>query len=116
MPKPLQLLRDRYQLQKILGQNAGRQTWLALDTQSQNQVVVKLLTFSDRVQWDQVRLFEREAKILKYLDHLQIPQYRDFFCLDDQQLWSGLVQSYIPALSLKQRLEPIRKLHQPARQ
>jgi hypothetical protein len=52
MPKPLQLLRDRYQLQEILGENAGRQTWLVLDIQSQSQLVVKLLTFSDRVQWD----------------------------------------------------------------
>lgn len=100
-----QILQDRYQLQRLLGQNAGRETWLAEDKQAQTPVVVKLLTFSDRVQWDQLRLFEREAQILKQLTHPQIPQYHDFFCLDDRLLWFGLVQSYVPGRSLKQLLE-----------
>ena len=100
-----QVLQGRYQLQQILGHNAGRQTWLAVDVQNQTPVVVKLLTFSDRVQWDQLRLFEREAQVLKYLDHSRIPQYRDFFCLDDRLFWFALVQDYIDGSTLKQLLE-----------
>jgi serine/threonine protein kinase len=100
-----QILRDRYSLKRILGQNAGRQTWLAGDLHTQTPVVVKLLTFSDRVQWDQVRLFEREAQVLQNLSHPQIPHYCDSFCLDDRLMWFALVQSYIPGRSLKQLLE-----------
>ncbi len=51
MPKPLEVLCDRYQLQSSLGRNAGRQTWLAFDQKLNCQVVVKLLTFSDQMEW-----------------------------------------------------------------
>jgi serine/threonine protein kinase len=111
MLQSLQILRDRYQLQKRLGHNAGRQTWLALDTKTQSPVVVKLLTFTDQVQWDQIRLFEREAKILKHLDHAQIPQYLDCFCLKDRQIWGGLVQTYVPAPSLQHLLNQKRRFY-----
>ena len=100
-----QVLQSRYCLQEILGQSTGKQTWLALDTQSKKQVVIKLLICTDQVQWDQLNLFEREAKVLKYLDHSQIPHYIDFFRLERQQLWFGMVQTYIRGVSLKQCLE-----------
>lgn len=112
MSQSLPILRDRYQLQKQLGQNAGRQTWLALDMQTQSPVVVKLLTFSDQVQWDQIRLFEREAKILKHLDHAHIPHYLDYFLFEDRQMWGGLVQTYIPAPSLQHLLDQGRQFHE----
>ena len=99
-----QILQNRYQLRQKLGQNASCQTWLAQDTRIQQRVVVKLLTFSDQVQWDNVRLFEREAQVLKQLHHPKIPQYRDYFCIDDQMLRFGLVQQYIPGSSLKELL------------
>jgi serine/threonine protein kinase len=109
MPKSSELLCDRYQLQRSLGRNAGRQTWLAFDQKIKCQVVVKLLTFSDQVEWDHVRLFEREATILKHLNHPQIPRYIDSFCLGDRLRWGGLVQTYIPSPSLKQLLEQGRR-------
>jgi serine/threonine protein kinase len=99
-----QILQNRYQLRQTLGHNASCQTWLAQDVRIQQRVVVKLLTFSDQVQWDNVRLFEREAQVLKQLNHPQIPQYRDYFCIDDQMLRFGLVQQYIPGSSLKELL------------
>jgi serine/threonine protein kinase len=83
-----QILHDRYQLQQKLGQNAGRQTWLAHDLQAHDlqadtvqpqPVVVKLLSFGGDVQWDDLKLFEREAQVLKQLNHPRIPQYRVLF-------------------------------------
>ncbi len=44
------ILRDRYQLDRQLGKNAGRQTWLARDLEQDEPVVVKLLTFGGDVQ------------------------------------------------------------------
>ncbi|MFP5270711.1 serine/threonine protein kinase [Coleofasciculus sp.] len=98
-----QILRDRYQLKQKLGDNPRRQTWLADDiTLSVPQpVIVKLLTFGGEVQWDDLRLFEREAQILKQLKHPRIPKYRDYFHIDERSLWFGLVQDYIPGVSLK---------------
>ncbi len=102
-----QTLRDRYQLQQKLGQNAGRQTWLAVDlaTPSADPVIVKLLAFGDQVQWDDLKLFEREAQTLRQLTHPRIPKYRDYFAIEDRLLWFGLVYDYIPGTSLKQLLE-----------
>ncbi|MGI0490056.1 serine/threonine protein kinase [Pantanalinema rosaneae CENA516] len=100
------ILNDRYRLQTKLGQTAGRQTWLAEDlaTAPTQTVIVKLLAFADQVNWDTLKLFEREASILRQLDHPMIPKYRNYFSIDDRVLWFGLVQDYIPGDSLKDLL------------
>jgi serine/threonine protein kinase len=105
-----QLLQQRYQLQKQLGNNPHRHTWLAQDlaTQPKQQVIVKLLAFSPQMQWEEFKLFEREAQVLKHLDHPCIPKYRDYFCVDRDMgkglCWFALVQDYIPGKSLEQLL------------
>lgn len=106
-----QILQGRYQLKQKLGQNAGRQTWLATDieTEDKNLVVVKLLAFGGEVQWDDLKLFEREAQILKQLNHPRIPKYGDDFCIDERSLWFGLVQEYIPGTCLKELLSQGKK-------
>ncbi|MBN3942921.1 serine/threonine-protein kinase [Nostoc sp. NMS9] len=108
MLQPEQILQDRYQIQRQLGNNGIRQTWLAKDLQASNgensTVVVKLLAFGGTVQWDDLKLFEREAQILKQLNHPRIPRYIDYFCIDDRTLWFGLIQEYIPGESLKEKL------------
>lgn len=94
-----------------MGRNAGRQTWLAQDLQSPSQelVTIKLLTFGGDVQWQDLKLFEREAQTLKQLNHHFIPKYRDYFSIDERYLWFGLVQDYIPGQSLKDLLDQGRK-------
>ncbi|MHC5936818.1 serine/threonine protein kinase [Nostoc sp.] len=108
MLQPEQILQDRYQIQRQLGNNGIRQTWQALDLQASDDenstVVVKLLDFGGSVQWDDLKLFEREAQILKQLNHPRIPRYIDYFCIDDRTLWFGLIQEYIPGESLKEKL------------
>jgi serine/threonine protein kinase len=103
-----QILQNRYQIERQLGNNGIRQTWLAKDLQADDEkkswVVVKLLAFGGAVQWDDLKLFEREAQILKQLNHPRIPRYIDYFCIDDRSLWFCLVQAYIPGESLKQKL------------
>lgn len=71
---------------------------------SQIPVVVKFLALGGAVQWEELKLFEREAKVLEQLDSPRIPKYYDYFSVDDQKLWFALVQQYIPGVSLKQRL------------
>ncbi|MFL9456660.1 MULTISPECIES: serine/threonine protein kinase [Nostocales] len=82
-----QVLHNRYQLQRQLGNNGVRQTWLALNLQASDvekkQVVVKCLAFGETVQWDDLKLFQREALVLQNLHHPQIPKYIDDFCVGD---------------------------------
>ncbi len=106
-----QILNDRYQLQQRLGHTAAsRQTWLAQDLASATaeSVILKLLAFGPQVEWQELELFEREAKILRALDHPGIPRYRDYFTLDrtdhNPLPWFVLVQDYIAGQTLKDLL------------
>lgn len=102
----MELLHDRYQVEQSLGKKAGRQTLLARDLQTQELVVVKLLTFNHEFEWDDLKLFEREAETLKSLNHPAIPRYLDYFELESPTYKGvALVQSYINAKSLDQHLK-----------
>ncbi len=103
------VIKDRYQLETILGKRPARETWLARDLQANdynsNHVVIKFLAFGGQVQWEDLKLFEREAQILKELDRDYIPKYCDYFSIDDKTLWFCLVEQYIPGNSLQQLLQ-----------
>ena len=97
-----EVLNNRYQLGRLLGRKSGRRTWLAIDRQTQQQVVIKLLLFSADFEWDALKLFERESKTLQDLDHSAIPKYLDWFETNlDGNAAFALVQTYIPAPSLE---------------
>lgn len=97
---------DRYTVLQQLGKNAGRQTLLAQDHQTNQTVVIKLLTFDQEFEWEDLKLFEREAETLKALSHPNIPQYRDFFEIETANAKRlALVQSYVAGRSLADYLE-----------
>ena len=100
------ILGSRYSIQEQLGKKPGRYTYLALDNQTQNLVVVKLLKLDRDFEWDSLKLFEREAQILQNLSHPTIPQYLDFFEVDSPDTKGfALVQSYIDAKSLEEQVK-----------
>ncbi|MEG4232363.1 serine/threonine-protein kinase [Microcoleus sp. Pol11C3] len=100
-----EILADRYQCDRRLGKQAGRQTLLARDLKTQQQVVVKLLSFSSDFNWEDLKLFEREVETLKSLSHPAIPRYLDSFEIDTpSRKGFALVQSYIEAKSLQEYL------------
>ena len=101
-----QVLGDRYQVQSLLGRQTGRRTFLAQDLQTEQSVVLKLLLFGPDFTWDDLKLFEREAEVLKSLDLPTIPKYLDCFDVDTE-LGKGfvLVQTYLPAKSLQNWLD-----------
>jgi hypothetical protein len=96
------VLHDRYCIQSLLARQTGRRTFLARDLQTELSVVVKLLLFSPDFTWDDLKLFECEAFVLKSLAHPAIPKYLDCFEVETE-LGKGfaLVQTYIEARSLK---------------
>lgn len=96
---------DRFEIKQPLSQKTGRETWLAVDQQTADWVVVKLLTFSSDFEWEALKLFEREIQILQHVTHPQIPRYIDSFELDQPDCRGFvLVQSYIDAPSLETHL------------
>lgn len=101
-----EILNGRYQVQRQLGRQTGRRTLLACDLQSSQQVVVKLLYLGQDFDWQDLKLFEREAETLKALDHPAIPRYLDYFELDTpNDKGFGLVQSYVEGKSLEEHLQ-----------
>lgn len=102
----MQVLGDRYEVQQQLAKKAGRRTLLARDLETQELVVVKLLSFSGDFEWDDLKLFQREAETLKAISHPFIPRYLDYFELDlDNFKGFALVQTYIQAKSLDEYLK-----------
>lgn len=95
-------LLNRYQISEQLSHKAGRTTYLAQDIKSQNLVVIKILQFDSFFQWADLKLFERKAKTLKNLNYFAIPQYLDYFEIDDDNFRGfALVKTYIDAPSLE---------------
>lgn len=105
-----EILANRYEIQQQLGKKAGRSTFLATDLVTGKSVIVKLLAFGGDFEWDDLKLFEREAQTLKSLSHPFIPAYLDYFEVNSP-IYQGfaLVQTYIPAQTLEQYLQTGRK-------
>jgi serine/threonine protein kinase len=97
-----QVLRDRYRIQSLLGHQTSCRTFLAKDLQTWLPVVVKVLLFGPSFSWQDLKLFEREAEVLKSLNHPAIPKYLDYFDIETE-LGKGfaLVQTYIEAKPLQ---------------
>ncbi|MGK7874567.1 MAG: protein kinase [Xenococcaceae cyanobacterium] len=95
-----------YQILRTLGQGGMGTTYLAWDKTGTTAGVPRLLVLkemnADMVQIAKAReLFEREARILKSLNHPGIPKYYDFFLENDKKyLAMGLVHGQ----NLEQRI------------
>jgi serine/threonine protein kinase len=96
------VLHDRYRIRSLLGRQTGRRVFLATDLQTKLSVVIKLLLFNPDFTWDDLKLFEREAEVLKSLVHPAIPKYLDYFEVEIKlRKGFALVQTYIEARSLQ---------------
>ncbi|MBC7971633.1 MAG: serine/threonine protein kinase [Verrucomicrobia bacterium] len=94
------LPQNSYQIEKELGHNraGGRVTYLATDTRTQQQVVIKQFQFARTgASWAEYDAYDREIQFLKQLDHPGIPHYLDSFQTPDGFC---MVQEYKNATSL----------------
>ena len=76
-------LKNRYEILSELGQGGFATTYLAIDKSSGEKCVVKQLAFERLEEFKSMELFEREAKVLSNLDHLQIPNFIDYFTIQE---------------------------------
>lgn len=98
-------LSERYQLKSLLGANGGKQTWLAEDLVTHTEVTVKALYFGHGLEWQDLKLFEREVQTLKNLAHPRIPRYQNSFWLEQPEgHYFCLTQDYIPGVSLAEKV------------
>ncbi|WP_313707919.1 serine/threonine protein kinase [Planktothrix agardhii] len=96
------ILVNRYEICQQLSKKAARQTFLAKDLHTQQLVIIKTLQLGQEFQWDDLKLFEREAKTLQNLNHPGIPKYLDYFESEIDNIKSFfLIQTYIDAPSLE---------------
>ena len=102
-----QILGDRYQVEKQLGKKSGRWTLLAEDLETHQPVILKLISMDDSLHPDMLKLFEREVKTLKSLDHPDVPRFLDYFEIDlpKDQKALVLVQTYIDGVSIDKYLK-----------
>jgi serine/threonine protein kinase len=97
------LLNERYEIKEVLGRGGFATKYLAVDTKTQQQCAIKCLSFRKIKEWKTLELFEREARVLKNLDHPQIPNYIDFFTIEtEHDVEIYLVQEYVEGKSLAQ--------------
>lgn len=95
------MIADRYSISKKLGQGGTSITYSALDTKSNQQVAIKILSLSASDNWKKTELFAREAKVLQQLNHPSIPQYLDFLQVESEDsLDFYIVQELAPGQSL----------------
>ena len=100
------VLAERYEVQRQLGKQTGRQTLLARDLQTQELVVIKQLFLGSDFEWPDLKLFEREAETLKALDRPAIPRYLDYLEIDEPDSKSfALVQTYVKGKTLEEHLK-----------
>ncbi len=100
------IIGNRYQVIYLLGKKPGYRTLLCSDTQTQRLVVVKFLVWDDDFEWENLKLFEREAQVLQSISHPAIPRYLDYFEVNKPHLKGfGLVQTYIKAASVEKHLQ-----------
>ena len=101
-----EILGEKYEIQRLLASKGGRKTLLARDTNSEELVAIKLLTFGNDITWEELKLFEREAETLKSINHSFIPKYIDYFEIqEDNYKGFALVQAYIDAPSLEEQIQ-----------
>ena len=99
------LIRDRYEVIRVLGAGSAGRTLLCSDRRDDRQVAVKELHFQHAENWKYLELFEREARMLAKLDHPGIPKVFDFFEESGSATTLYIVQEYIDGPSLQQRME-----------
>lgn len=80
-----QIVNQRYQIIDILGEGGIGITYQALNLETQQKVALKVVSLKQHKNWKTIELFEREAEVLKKLNHPGIPKYLDYFEIETEE-------------------------------
>ncbi len=74
-----QIINQNYQITDTLGAGGIGITYKAQNIKTQETIALKIVSLKDHRNWKTIELFEREAEVLKTIDHPGIPKYLDYF-------------------------------------
>ena len=105
MPKPLQagdVLKERYEIRRIIGQGGMGSVYLADDLRLQGRQTALKEVFHDQSMPEDLlaqarEQFMREATVLARLDHPNLPKVSDFFSIGERDY---LVMDFVPGKDL----------------
>lgn len=104
--QPNDIIAQRYRIVTPLGEGGMGITYEAEDLTNYQRVAVKSVSLRQSKDWKVLELFEREAKVLAYLNHSGIPKYLDYFHLDtDEDREFYLIRELVTGDSLNTWLE-----------
>ena len=114
MPVPIKtgtVLRNRYQVQNIIGQGGMGSIYLAEDLRLEGRLCAVKEVEYDRALPEEILKeardqFQREATILARLDHPNLPKVSDFFSIKERDY---LVMDYVPGKDLRQLMMEARQ-------
>ncbi|MEM7152827.1 MAG: protein kinase [Myxococcota bacterium] len=96
------VIAGRYRLHERLGRGGMASVYGAQSIDDDAPVAVKLMRLADHDDWKPHELFERSSRVLRQLDHPQLPVVHDFFEFDDGGL--ALVRERLDGGSLASRV------------
>lgn len=104
--QPTEIINNRYEILKVLGNGSTGTTYSAKDCHSGEIVAIKELNLLGITDWKVLELFEREVKVLANISHSNIPQYLDYFQIETtENKYFYLVQTLAPGISLANLIE-----------
>ncbi|MBA3532861.1 MAG: serine/threonine protein kinase, partial [Ardenticatenales bacterium] len=99
MTEPGTILKERYRLERLLGEGGTAQVWLATDERMGRQVAIKILRPQYAKDEGLLERFRREARIVAHLDSPYIVQVYD---VEMSEGISFIVMEYIDGQDLKE--------------
>lgn len=94
-----------YQILEVLGQGSFSRTYSAFNSKTHQSVIIKELIFGKIDNWKTLELFEREANILKNLNHPNIPKMLDYYEVKESNGRVHLVTEKVDGVTLLRRLK-----------
>ncbi|MFC1851635.1 protein kinase [candidate division CSSED10-310 bacterium] len=104
MDKTLHSAQDSYEVLQSMGQGGMGVTYLVRSQKSGEKLVAKQMRLDKAASWKNVELFEREAAVMKRLDHPNLPRYIDYFTRQEDRS-TFLVQTFIPGRTLQEYIK-----------
>ncbi len=100
------ILKNRYCIESGIGKGGIGYTYLAEDREEKIHLVLKVLYLSELRNWKELELFKREIKVLKNINHPQIPKYHNSFEteINNEKLFV-LAQEYVNGEDLYKQIK-----------
>lgn len=95
---------DRYRIEREYARGGMGITFLAVSGKTGRRCILKQLRLEKVNDWKVVELFEREAEILRQLNHPNIPSYIDYF-VSERERHFNLVQTFIDGRTMQECID-----------